>query len=253
MDTKLLSTCTGGEAHDASSNSRSVLSKIDFSADTNLTAIVTKLESKETSLLNSIGIETKSEYTAEVSALDSIFDDRVICLKMFVDSNMHMQDPVLINKANKIWSKIEANDLYMYKLGYEEQMTNALSMFTELDQEEYQTMMADLLGVKESYVLCKTAYTDLQNMYRQGQEVKALKKQIIPSSVIKKDVVEIINDKLLPYLGVLVDNHPETYADAFAKINHYIDLINQKIRTRRSKANTEEDPGSEEKPSNKAE
>ncbi|MDQ2177252.1 hypothetical protein [Marinifilum sp. D714] len=85
----------------------------------------------------------------------------------------------------------------------------------------------------------------LQSMYRKGQEVKALKKQIIPSSILKKDVVEVINEKLLPYLGILADNQPEIYADTYAKITHYIDLINQKIRTRRSKATAEEEVTSE--------
>ncbi|WP_321515725.1 hypothetical protein [Marinifilum fragile] len=245
MDSKLLRSCTGGEAHDASSNTRSVLSKIDFSADTNLTAIVTKLESSENNLLNSTGVETKSEFTAEISALDGVFDDRVICFKMFVEANMHWADPLLVNKANKVWAQVDANDRYLYKLGYEDQMTHALSLFTELDQEEYQSMMTDLFGVKESYTLCKTAYTNLQSMYRKGQEVKALKKQTVPSSVFKKEVVEIINEKLLPYMGILADNQPETYADAYAKINHYIDLINQKIRTRRSRATTEEEVSSE--------
>ncbi|GAB7087093.1 hypothetical protein [Marinifilum fragile] len=245
MDTKLLSSCTGGEAHDANSNTRSVLSKIDFSTDINLTAIVTKLESTEANLLNSIGIETKSEFTIETSKLDSSFDSRLICFKMFVDSNMHLDNSDKASKANKVWAKIEANNPFMYKLGYEEQMTNALSLFTELDQDEYQSIMADLFGVKESYELTKTAYTNLQNMYRKGQEVKALKKQIIPSSILKKDVVEVINEKLLPYLGILADNQPETYADTYAKITHYIDLINQKIRTRRSRATAEEEVSSE--------
>ncbi|WP_421918938.1 hypothetical protein [Marinifilum sp.] len=244
MDIKLLRSCTGGEAYDASSNARSVLSKIDFSADTNLTAIVTKLESKENSLLNSIGVESKSEFTAEISALDRIFDDRIICFKMFVEANMHLADPIFVNKAGKIWAQVDANDRYLYKLGYEDQMTHAMSLFTELDQEDYQSMMSDLFGVKESYTLCKTAYSNLQSMYRQGQEVKAIKKQTIPSRVFKKEVVEIINKKLLPYIGILTDNQPETYADTYAKINHYIHLINQKIRTRRSKATTDEEVSS---------
>ena len=39
----------------------------------------------------------------------------------------------------------------MYQLGYEEQMTQALSLFSDLDTEEYQTMMNGLFGVSESY------------------------------------------------------------------------------------------------------
>lgn len=241
MDTKLLSACTGGEAHDASVNTRSVLSKIDFSADTILTKMISDLQAKESSLLNSIGIEKKSEHTAETSKFDSIFDSRLICFKMFTEANMNFDNPNIVANANKIWSKIEAHNPFLYKLSYEGQMTNALSLFTELDKEEYQVIMADLHGVKVSYELTKQAYTSLQESYQKGQEVKALKKKIIPSSVLKKDVTEIINDKLIPYLGLLAENQPETYENIFFKTTHYIDLVNQKIRTRRSRNENQDD------------
>jgi hypothetical protein len=120
-------------------------------------------------------------------------------------------------------------------------MTNALSMFTELDKEEYQVMIANLHGVRVSYELTKQAYYDLQSSYQKGQEVKALKKKIVPSSVLRKEVVEILNSKLLPYMGILADNTPKTYADTYSKITHYIDLVNQKIRTRRSRNENQDD------------
>jgi hypothetical protein len=163
METKLLSTCTANEAYDANSNCLSVLSKKDFSSDINLTKFSTNLSQKGKILLDSVGVEKKSEYTAEVSNLDSSFDSSLICLKKFIDANMALSDSEKSHKANKVWAKIEANNPYLYKLGYEEQMTRALSLFSDLDQEEYQTIMTDLYGVKESYIICKTSFTNLQN------------------------------------------------------------------------------------------
>ncbi|WP_321296801.1 DUF6261 family protein [Marinifilum fragile] len=245
METKLLSTCTANEAYDANSNCLSVLSQKDFSSDVNLTNISTKLGQKGAILLDSIGVEKKSEYTSEISNLDSDFDSSLICFKKFVDANLALNDSEKALKANKISSKIEANNPFLYKLGYEEQMTQALSLFSDLDQEEFQTAMADLYGVKESYTICKANHTKLQSMYRKGQEVKALKEKVIPSSVIKREVTDIINVQLIPYLRVLSDTQAEMYEETYTKIIHYIELVNTKIRTRRSRATTEEEVSSE--------
>jgi hypothetical protein len=245
METKLLSTCSSNEAFDASTNCLSVLAQQDFSADLNLTAISENIRGKSNILFDSIGIEKKSEFTAEISDLDNVFDDSLICFKKFVDANMSLTDVDKVEKANKIWTKIQAKNPYLYKLGYEEQMTQALSLFSDLDQEEYQDVMSGLFGVNESYAPLKAAHTNLQNMYRKGQEVKAIKETIIPSNVLRKEVVEVINTKLIPYLGILTDSQPEIYGETYTKISHYIELVNTKIRTRRSRAANEEEVVSE--------
>ncbi|RUT79645.1 DUF6261 family protein [Ancylomarina longa] len=245
MDTKLLSNCTANEVYDTYSNCLSVLNQQDLSADSNLTGISTRLSDRGKVLLHSIGVEKKSEFTSEISALDDIFDSRLICFKKFVDANRHLSDQNKVEKANKIWSKIEANNPYMYKLGYEEQMTQALSLFDDLDDDIFQAAMSELYGVAESYEQTKIAHTKLQTIYRKGQEVKALKEQVVPSNNVKKEILDILNTKLLPYLDILAYNQPDVYGDTYIKIMHYIDLVNTKIRTRRSKAVPDEEVNSE--------
>jgi len=245
METKLLSTCSANEAFDTSTNCLSVLAQKDFSADLNLTAISANIKGKSDILFDSIGIEKKSEFTKEISHLDEVFDNSLICFKKFVDANMSLSDADKVEKASKIWSKIQVKNPNMYKLGYEEQMTQALSLFSDLDTEEYQNMMADLFGVKDNYAPLKTSYTDLQGIYRKGQEIKALKEDSIPSKVLRKELIEIINSKLMPYLGILTDNQPEIYGETYTKIIHYIELVNTKIRSRRSRAATEDEVSAE--------
>ena len=245
MEMKLLSTCSANEAFNASTNCLSVLDQQDFSADLNLTAISANIKGKAGVLFDSIGIEKKSEFTGEISKLDNVFDDNLICFKKFVDANMSLSDADKVEKANEIWTKIQAKNPYLYKLGYEEQMTQALSLFTDLNTRKYQNIMTSLFGVSESYELTKTAYTNLQRIYRKGQEIKALKENAIPSSAVRKEIVELINTKLIPYLFIMIDAQPEIYGDTYTKIIHYIELVNTKIRTRRSRAANEEEVSSE--------
>ena len=245
MEIKLLSNCTANEAFNTQSNCLSVLKQRDFSTDQNLTGIVTKLTNEGEILLHSISIEKKSEFTLEISELDTVFDGSLICFKKFVEANMSLSEHDKVKKADKIWNKIKAKNPYLYKLGYEEQMTQALALFNDLDKDEYQAAMNDLYGVQESYQQTKTAYAKLQRIYRKGQEVKALKENAIPSSNAKKEILDIINTKLLPYLGILADIQADAYGDTYTKITHYIELVNTKIRARRSRAITEEEVNSE--------
>ncbi|PKQ63307.1 hypothetical protein BZG01_15895 [Labilibaculum manganireducens] len=245
MDFTILSKCGADEAQSVADNALFEIGQKDFSTDTYLTGITTDLRKEAAVLSNSIGVERSHEFTAELAKLDKLFDDRAICFKSFVDANTHASDETIAQNAEKIWKKIVAYDLNFYKLGYEKELARASSMIEEFEKPEMQAIIASLVGVATPLGEMKVAAIDLLDLYRKNQGVLATKEEIIPSSVQSKVVLEIMNDKLLPYLSAMANAKPAEFGVPFAKIAQYIATINTKIRSRRSKTTTPEEATSE--------
>lgn len=245
MDFTILSKCSADEAKSIADNSLYEIGQKDFSAYTYLTGITTELNTETSVLSNSIGVERSHEFTAELAKLDKVFDNRAICFKSFVDANTHSSDETIVQNAEKIWRKIDAYDLNFYQFGYEKELTRAFSMIEEFEKTEMIPIIASLAGVATPLGEMKAAAIDLQDLYRKNQGVLATKEEIIPSSVQSKVVLEIMNEKLLPYLSVMAKTNPTEFAVPFAKIEQYVTTINTKIRSRRSKTTTPEEEASE--------
>lgn len=245
MEFTILSKCGADEAKSIANNALFEIEQKDFSADTYFTGITTELDNETSALSNSIGVERSHEFTAELAKLDKVFDDRVVCFKSFVDANTHSSNETIAQNAEKIWKKIDAYDLTFYKFGYEKELARAFSMIEEFEKTKIIPIIASLVGVATPLGEMKTAATNLQDLYRKNQGVLATKEDIIPSSVQAKVVIEIMNEKLLPYLSVMANAKPTEFAVTFAKIEQYIATINTKIRSRRSKMTTLEEEASE--------
>ncbi|WP_321322294.1 DUF6261 family protein [Labilibaculum sp.] len=245
MDFTILSKGDADEIQSIADNTMYEIEQKDFSADTYLTGITTDLRKEAAVLSNSIGVERSHEFTAELAKFDKLFDDRAICFKSFVDANTHSSDQAIAQNAEKLWKKIAAYDLNFYKLGYEKELTRAFSMIEEFEKPDMLPIIASLVGVATPLAEMKTAAMNLQDLYRKNQGVLATKEEIIPSSVQSKVVLEIMNDKLLPYISAMANAKPAEFGVPFAKIAQYIATINTKIRSRRSKTTTPEEATNE--------
>lgn len=241
MNEQILSNCDADETKSIGDNSLFELTQVDFSTDTYLTGIKSELSVENTNLSNSIGVERSHEYTAELARLDQLFDGRVICLKTFIDANTHSSNETVAKNAAKVWKKLAAYDLFFYKLGYEKELSRAFSMIEEFENPDVKPLIESLVGVAEPLSEVKTAAANLQTLYRKNQGVLATKKEVVPSFIQKKVVIDIINEKLLPYLMVMSRVKPDEYGETFVKIARYIETMNTKIRTRKSRATAPEE------------
>ncbi|MCG8411212.1 MAG: DUF6261 family protein [Bacteroidales bacterium] len=232
MKLKILSKCDADEAKNIAKNSIFELEQGNFTEDTYLAGIKLNLTTETNSLSDSIGVERKHEYTTELAQKDEIFDKRVICFKTFVSANTYSSDVQIAANAEKIWNKIESFDPLFYKLGYEKELARAFSMIEELEQPDVKTILDSLVGATNPLADVKSAAKDLIDLYRKNQNVLAQKETIVPSSTQKKTVIQIINEKLLPYLSVMSEVKGGDYKKVHTNITQYIETVNTKIRTR---------------------
>ncbi|MGQ1909207.1 DUF6261 family protein [Marinifilum sp. RC60d5] len=246
MEVKILSKCAADETAHLGSTALSTLDEMDLSTDNYLSDLKSKLNTENSALSESLRVERKHEFTNELAELDEIFDDRVVCLKKFIEANTYSSDPVIAKNAEKALDKLAGYDLSFYKLGYEKELPRAFSLLQEFEEPDMKTVVESLVGVVQPLAELKTSANNLNQLYKQNQDVLALKKDVIPSTLQKKVVVDIFNDDLLPYLKTMAKVKPAEYAVIFTKIARYIDTVNTKIRARRNRTAAEAEANSEE-------
>jgi hypothetical protein len=245
MEVKILSKCDADETKHISISTLSVLNEIDLSTNTYLSDIKSKLVAETNTLSAALSVERKHEFTKELVVLDEKFDRRVICVKKFIESNTYSSNETIAKNAEKVLDKMASFDLAFYNLGYEKELARAFSLIEEYDKPEMKPLVESLVGVTIPLAELKTVATELNTLYLKNLDVQALKEKSIPSTIQKKVVINLFNDKLLPYLMVMAQVQPDEFGEVYAKITHYIETINTKIRTRRNRTTSEEEANGE--------
>ncbi|WP_321309333.1 DUF6261 family protein [Marinifilum fragile] len=245
MEVKILSKCDADLAQHLGNNSLLLLEGLDLSTDSHLSDIKSELTTENTSLSSSLSVERKHEFTEELAVLDDEFDSRVICMKKFIEANTHSSDQTIAKNAEKALDKMATYDLAFYKLGYEKELARAFSLIDEYEKPDMKPVIESLVGVAQPLAEMKTAATNLNALYVKNQDVLALKQEIVPSTLQKKVVIDIFNNKLLPYLMVMANVKPDVYGETYTKITQYIETINTKVRSQRNRPVAEEEVSSE--------
>jgi len=245
MEVKILSKCDADETALLGTNTIPALQGIDVSTDLYLSDIKDSLVNENNALLGALSFERKHEYTKELAALDEDFDNRVICVKKFIEANTYSSNKTIAKNAEKLHNKLAGYDLSFYKFGYEKELARAFSLIEEYEKPDMKVLVDSLVGVSKSLNGLKAVTIQLNDLYVKNLDILALKEEIVPSGIQKKVVIDIFNEKLLPYLMVMAQVKKAEYSESLTKISKYIDAVNTKIRTRRSKAITEEEVNSE--------
>ncbi|PKQ63011.1 hypothetical protein BZG02_09565 [Labilibaculum filiforme] len=236
---QILSDYTSKQVENIAENILFEFAKTDWSADQYLSEISSRLLKSHGILKNSIGKLRASDFTEELSKKDAIFDRDIICFKKFVDANRYMRDENKVEAATKIWKLIDAHNLNLYRLSYEEQTSSATSLFAELDRQDNKLLIEALIGASEALILAKNSNDALMSTYRESNEAKATKEDQIAASLQRKQVRDIINSDLLPYLEVMIRVNPATYKGIYQSIIKYIEAVNTKVRSRSTKNESE--------------
>jgi hypothetical protein len=241
MTTRIQSRCDAKEVNSISSNILFNLKKKDWSTNNFLTGIITRVESKDSYLNNSIGEVKSNRNTAILAEADRIFDQDIVCLKSFIEANKYLRDETLVKHAEDIWEMIAAHDANLHRLGYEKQIVLADSLLIDFDKVDVKSVIATLTGVPEAIVNVKLSLANLKALYRESKEYDAAKADVLAPSIQKNEICDIINQELIPYLDVMSKVEPDVYKESYMVILEYIESINTKVKARISRSNKQDD------------
>ena len=212
--------------------------KNDWSTDPHLTNIFNDLKTssdKITSAINKIKAESNLEKK------DEIRDGKVKSINYFVMGLVHHPDDTISDAAQKINDILENYGVKITKESYSIESSLIESLLLDLSKEELQPSIEALSGLSQLIASLRTAQNNFEEAKLEYEEEKAKEGTEETASDIKKEILLIVNAKLLIYLRAMVqvdENKYGTFANTIAQI---IDDMNITVKKRRKNTPSVED------------
>ena len=203
-----------------------------LSSDAHLPKIYNELEPKSAMLTVAIN-RWKVESVLEIK--DEVRDDKGRALFFMVMGYVHHPDPAVKAAAQKVEKVLENYGLSILGESYAVESSLVNSLLADLAKPKLQDAIAALSGLAEVVAELQVAQTDFEETRIAYEEEKAKEGTLENATTIKKEVVAIINDKLVVYLRAMILVDEATFGDFARTIAEIIDDNNEVVKKRRKK------------------
>ena len=203
-----------------------------LSSDAHLVKIFSALES-ESVLLTSAIRRLKDESVLEEK--DEVRDDKVRAVHYLALGFMHHPDSAVKAAAEKVEKVFDNYGLSITGESYATESSLINSLLTDLAKPKLQDAIAALSGLAEIIVELQAAQTDFEETRIAYEEEKAKEGTLENATAIKKEVVTIINDRLVVYLRAMIQVDEPTYGNFTRTVAEIIADNNEVVKKRRKK------------------
>jgi hypothetical protein len=230
---KLLTNAKTTEVDAVSSRIVTESKKSDWSADAYLTGIFGLLEPASKKLNIAVN-RIKAE--SDLEEKDEQRDNKVRAVYYLVLGFMHHPDTVIMTAAQKVDAVFEHYGLGITNQSFATESSLIESLLKDFTQAELQAAIAALPGLSQIVNELRTAQTSFEEALLLFEKEKAKEGNEETASVIKKEVLSIINDKLIVYLQAMVQVNQQKYGEFGGTVAQVINDINVQIKKRRKNA-----------------
>lgn len=240
MNQKIFHYCNTTEISTVATNLLIAFSKGDWSTDMALSAILVNLGTENEIFTKSIRFSKSGAQPKIIHEKDEIADQLFICTKQFIWANTYAPEKETAEKAQRIWSIFDSNNLNLHRLSYESQMALTKSLIENINHPDVRPSLDSLTGVSTRFDSFAAASEDFRATFVEFKKSVAGLEKVISASAQKNVIRKIINDKLTAYMDSVADSLPEKYAAINLEIAQHIESINTKARARKTRNTTEE-------------
>lgn len=207
-----------------------------LSSDTHLSGMFTDLETQSGLLTAAIN---RSKAESELDAKDVIRDDKVRALFYLVRGFLYHPDEDVKNAAGTVEKILDKYGLNITGESYSTESSLIASLLDDLSKQKIQDAIALLPGCADVITALHAAQTDFESTRILYEEEKAEESTEQNATTIKKQVVEIINERIVVYLRAMETVDEPVYG-AFARtIAEIIAENNEVVKKRRKKPEEE--------------
>jgi len=232
MTLQILNHADTNEISDIANSTILELQKKDWIKDLYLNASLDRLKIEADVLTAAVGVALRNDFAQELMVQDAIFNQVFIGFKQFVLANTFSLVRETGRNADMIWAIIEAHDVNLYRLSYEQQIFLCQSLLNELDRSINKAAVASLDGVSTRVDLLREHNDRLRELLEESKADETVKAEGIAASIQKHVVRDILNKDLLPYMVVMNKAKAEAYGKSFRAISDYITEINNRVKAR---------------------
>jgi len=204
----------------------------DWSDETNLTNIFTDLKPANTALEQSIN---KEKAVSDLEEKDEIRDTKVRAIYYLIMGYLHNPEEALKTAAQEVDTVFERYGVEIVQQSYSNESGFINSMLDDLSAEDLQTSIAALPGLSRAITELQTAQTGFETARLAYEKDAAQDASETNASSAKKEVVSIINERLVVYLRAMVTIDETRYGEITNTTGKIIDDNNEEVKKRSKK------------------
>ena len=208
--------------------------KSDRDADAFLTTTFTALEQEVNRLTVAIN---RSKAESELEIKDELRDDSLRSLHYLLVAFINHPDAEIKAATEAVTAIFEKYGLSIISESYASESAMINSLLLDLEDSDLATAIAKLPGCTGIITGLKNSQVDFEETRIAYEEEKGAESTKDSATVIKKEVVTMINDKLVVYLRAMNQVDMETYGSFYLTITEVISDNNEVVK-KRSKKNT---------------
>ncbi len=208
----------------------SAFNKNNWNNDTYLIGIFNELKSLSDKLTAAI---KRIKIKSILEEMDGKRDEKIKAINYLVMGLIHLPNTDIQNSAKKVVSIFEHYGVSITRKSYTEQTSLVESLLNDLANPELQSSIDLLSGLNQLISELRTAQTDFEEAKVNYEAEKAGLKTKENATRIKKEVLAIINGKLIVYLQAMVQVDEVKYGELGQVVSQVIEDINSLVKKRR--------------------
>ncbi len=207
-----------------------------LNTDTFLSGVMLELEEKSKLLTQAVNrMKVESDLEEKDDARDTIFRSLYYLVQGFV----HHPDKSISGEAAKLMAILDHPGLSITNESYATESSLLSSLFNDLATAELQASINALSGCADLIGALQTAAADFEATRLKYDETKAGEGTLANATAIKKEVLKLINNKLVVYLRAMIQVNEELYGDFTRTAAEIIDSNNLVVKKRTKKPEAE--------------
>lgn len=216
-------------------STKQILAKYDntpaVQEDLHLPLIVGTIRPVATKLSATI-LEQETESSLEQKDINR--DDATRNLYYMCHGYLHNPAPAIREAAQKVMNLFEDEKLEFINENYSVESSIINSMLTAFEKPEIVEAVAKLPGMEVQVSNLRTTQNDFDTTFLLWKDQKAANIQAPSASDLKKELLPLINEKLLPYLKAMTIVDSDTYKEFTQSVAQIIADNNSTVKKRSS-------------------
>ncbi|MBI9072839.1 MAG: hypothetical protein JEY94_14655 [Melioribacteraceae bacterium] len=209
----------------------------DWSSETKLTSIFDELKPANLKLEKSINNE---KAISDLEEKDEVRDEKVRAIYYTLTGYLHNPDTSIKASAENVDKVFERYGLKIIDESYSAESGFISSLLTDLLDAALETSISALPGLSQLITELQTAQSEFETARLAYQKDAAKDKSEKSATVLKQDVADILNKKLVVYLRAMSTMEEVTYGEITNTIGKIIDDNNVEVKKRRKKVTPEQ-------------
>ncbi|MGC9356029.1 MAG: DUF6261 family protein [Mariniphaga sp.] len=201
-------------------------------SDTRLNEMITTLREKRARLLEAI---KRAKAESDLEEKDEVRDNGLRSLVYLVQGFTHHPDPAVKAAALKVDDVLDRYGLSVTNESYSTESSLINSLLADLSKAKMQEPVAALSGCTELIAVLHTAQEAFEQARIAYEEEKAQEGAEANATTLKKEVIDVINNRLMVYLDAMMLVDETTYGAFGRTVAEIIDETNEMVKKRRKK------------------